>query len=144
MTPDDLVMVRQTWAVLRRRRAEFLEQLEAALDASTCSTSAGDHARLLVDGAEALLDSLETPSQLRARVRALAVAGPPEAALPCCGTDGSAWRRAASVVCAPWSTDEDTAWKHAWLLLADVLAEDSLAPFGAPRACGHGLHGPPT
>ena len=143
MTPDDLVMVRRTWAVLHRRRAEFLEQLDAALGANTCSTSAGEHALLLVDVADVLLDALETPSQLKERVRALAVAGSTEAALPCCGTDGSAWRRAASAVCTPWSPDDDTAWKHAWLLLADVLAEDSLAPFGA-TGVRRSIHGPPT
>jgi hypothetical protein len=132
VTPDDLTMVRRSWTDLRRRRASFLERLEAALRSVAEPATAGEQARRLIDAADMLVDVLATPSDLAARARAIAAAWPPTTALPRLGVDGVAWRRAASEVCTPWSDADDAAWYHAWLLLADVLAEDSLAPFDGP------------
>jgi hypothetical protein len=132
MTPDDLAMVRRSWTELRRRRAIFLERLEAALGALTEPATAAGRAGRLVEAADELLDALATPSDLARRARTLAAAWPPTMALPRLDIDGVAWRRAASEVCQAGSDSDDAAWHRAWLLLADVLAEDSLAPFDGP------------
>lgn len=126
-------MVRRSWTELRRRRASFIEQLEVAVGSVVGPASAAEHARRLVEAADDLVDALATPSALAARARAIAAAWPSTAALPRLEVDGLAWRRAAAELCRPWSDALDAAWHHAWLLLADVLAEDSLAPFDAPR-----------
>ncbi len=132
MTPDDLTMVRRSWTELRRRRALFLERLEAALGSVGEPATAGEQAHRLVEAADELLDSLATPSDLAGRARALAAVWPPTTPLPRLDIDGVAWRRAASEVCPTCSDADDAAWHRAWLLLADVLAEDSLAPFDGP------------
>jgi hypothetical protein len=144
MTPDELVQVERSWAVLRRRREAFIERLAAALDSATTPRGADEHARLLVDVADQLVGALATPSLLQARARTLLDTRLPEALVPRCGTDGVAWRRAASEVCIPWSSADDTAWSHAWLLLADVLAADSLAPFDGPLDAHAVAPVPPT
>ena len=36
---------------------------------------------------------------------------------------------AARKACPDWTIVEDRAWRQAWLLLSDVLAEESLSPF---------------
>ena len=132
MTPDDLVLVRRSWTELRRRRPAFHERLGAALATIADAATAGDRARRLIDAAGVLVDTLATPSDLALRARRIAADWPATTALPRLGVDGVAWRRAASEVCPGWSDAEDAAWHHAWLLLADVLAADSLAPFGGP------------
>ncbi|MET0909893.1 MAG: hypothetical protein ABWZ99_10505 [Ilumatobacteraceae bacterium] len=144
MTPDDLAMVRRSWTELRRRRAPFLERLEAALCSTGDPATAGDQARRLVDAADELLDSLATPSELAGRARALAAVWPPTMPLPRLDVDGAAWRQAAAEVCPTCSAADDLAWHRAWLLLADVLAEDSLAPFDVPRRARDVPPDPPT
>jgi len=134
MTPDDLATVRRSWTELRRRRNLFLERLEAVLGAVLEPAAAGECACGLVDAADELLDSLATPSDLAGRARALAATWPPTTPLPRLGIEGAAWRRAASEVCPSWTQDDDAAWHRAWLLLADILAEDTLAPFDGARA----------
>ena len=133
MTPDDLAMVRRSWTELRRRRNLFLERLEAVLGSGLEPAAAGESACRLVDAADELLDSLATPSDLAGRARALAATWPRATPLPRLGIEGVAWRRAASEVCPSWTQDDDAAWHRAWLLLADILAEDTLAPFDGAR-----------
>ena len=130
MTSDDLTMVRRSWTELRRCRALFLERLEAALGSIGARATAGERAQRLVEAADELLDSLATPSDLAGRARAVAATWPPTMSLPRVDLDGVAWRRAVSEVCPTCSAADDAAWHRAWLLLSDVLAEDSLAPFG--------------
>jgi hypothetical protein len=144
MTPDDLVMVRRSWTELRRRRALFLERFEAALGSIGDPATAGDDARRLVRAADELLDTLATPSDLASRARALAGEWPATTKLPRAGVEGVAWRCAASETCTAWSGADDAAWHRAWLLLAEVLAEDSLAPFGEPAPFTDRASFPPT
>jgi hypothetical protein len=35
-------------------------------------------------------------------------------------------------VASRWTEETDTAWRHAWHLLAEILDEDSLSPFALP------------
>ena len=144
MTPDDLTMVRRSWTELRRRRVLFLQRLEAALGSTEEPATAGERARRLVDAADELLDSLATPSDLAGRARAIAAVWPAAVPLPRLDIDGVAWRRAASEVCPTCSAADDAAWRRAWLLLADVLAEDSLAPFDGPPTARDVPPLPPT
>ncbi|MET0908604.1 MAG: hypothetical protein ABWZ99_03975 [Ilumatobacteraceae bacterium] len=145
MTPDDLLTVRRSWTEIRRRRASFVERLEAALDSiAGPATAAAVHARQLIAAADELVDVLATPSELATRARAIVAAWPPEAELPRLGVDEMAWRRAASEVSTSWSEADDLAWHHAWLLLADVLAEESLTPFDAPSGARDVPPPPPT
>jgi len=132
MTPDDLLLVRRSWTQLRRRRRLFLERLEAVLGRCGEPASAGASACRLVEAADELLDSLATPSDLAGRARVLAAAWPSTTPLPRLGVEGLAWRQAAADVCPSWSPADDAAWHRAWLLLADILAEDALAPFDGP------------
>lgn len=134
MTPDDLAQVRRSWTELRRRRAPFLERLESALGAFAEPATAGEDAGRLIEEADELVDLLATPSALTAKARTLTAAWPPGTVPPRPGVEGMAWRRAASEVSSTWSEADDAAWHRAWLLLADVVAEDSLAPFDGPSA----------
>jgi hypothetical protein len=144
MTPDDLVMVRRSWTELRRRRASFLERLAAAVGSDVEPATAADRARRLVAAADELVDVLATPSVLAARAQAIGAAWPPTVALPRLDVDGTAWRRAAAEICPHWSDAHDAAWHRAWLLLGDVLAEESLAPFDGPWRVRAVPSSPPT
>ena len=44
--------------------------------------------------------------------------------------DGTAWMIAAREVSAGWSDCLERSWRQAWLLLSEVLANESLPPFG--------------
>jgi hypothetical protein len=133
MTPDDLALVRRSWTGLRQRRDIFLERLQVELLGSIAEReTAAERARRLVDAADELLDSLATPSDLAVRARAVAAAWPTTTPLPRLDIDAVAWRRAAAETCPARSDSDDAAWHRAWLLLTDVLAEDSLAPFHGP------------
>ena len=144
MTPDDLAMVRRSWTELRRRRALFLERLEAALGSVGEPATAGE----------------QRPSARRGRRRTPRLAGDaerPRRAGPgdrrrvalrrrrCRGSTSTGWpggeRRRRSV--RPGRDADDAAWHRAWLLLADVLAEDSLAPFDGPPT-GRDVPPPPA
>ena len=93
MTPDDLTAVRRSWTELRRRRAAFLERLDAALG-SIGGPSDGGRAGRLVAAADELVDVLATPSDLAARARTIVTAWPPTIGLPRLDVDAIAWRRA--------------------------------------------------
>lgn len=144
MTPDDLMAVRRSWTELRRRRTQFIQRLEATIASTTEPASAGEHARQLVEAADELVDLLATPSELAAQARAIVAAWPAAVALPRLDVDGVAWRHAAAAACPDWSDADDAAWRRAWLLLGDVLAEDSLAPFDGPPAGRVVPTSPPT
>lgn len=131
MTPDDLVLVERSWTELRAHRPLLLERLAEALPADAHGGSADAHARRLLDATAALVDLLATPSHLAAAARAIAVSWG-TAPTPRVDVDGVAWMRAAREVCPTWSSSDDVAWRRAWVLLADVLAEESLAPFAGP------------
>ena len=130
MTPDDLAVVQRSWTQLRARRARFLERLEAAFSIVFDPTTAGDHARRLLETADELVGLLATPSLLAAQARAVTATWGADVAVPNIDVDGAAWMRAAGEVCPSWSSGDELAWHHAWLLLDDVLAEGTLAPFG--------------
>ena len=48
--------------------------------------------------------------------------------------DGSAWMIAARDACTTWTDSCEHAWRQAWLLLSDVLSNESLSPFAGPSS----------
>ena len=71
------------------------------------------------------------------RRRAGSVSGPVELAetwpdggpSPSFRVDGQAWIAAATACDPRWTAGTEQAWRQAWLLLSEVLAEDALSPF---------------
>jgi len=132
MTPDDLAAVDRSWADLQGRSAPLVGRLALAFAEVSDPADAPARARRLLESTSELVALLATPSRLASRARAVAARWPAGTPTPCFRIDGQAWMRAAMEVSPSWSVDDEIAWRRAWLLLSDVLAEESLAPFGDP------------
>ena len=129
MSPDELAVVTRSWAELRVRPDVLVDQLAEALDPLVTAGSAERRARWLVGSVADLVGLLTTPSRLGERARQLAPTWPDPTSPPSFRIDGHAWMSAARKACQDWTFVEDRAWRQAWLLLSDVLAEESLSPF---------------
>ena len=132
MTPDDLVLVGRSWADLRVRGDDLVDRLAASFSVVSPPDAARGRARWLFDAVGELVDLLTAPSQLGLRARQLFATWPDPGSSPSFRVDGHAWIDAAGDVGATWSAATERAWRHAWLLLSDVLAEESLSPFAGP------------
>jgi hypothetical protein len=141
VSPDDLEVVERSWAELAPRRDVLLEHLAATLEVEPELVES--RARWLLAAVAELVELLPTPSRLGARARSLAASWPCPCALPTFGVDGRAFLRAAKMTSAAWTPRTDRAWRHAWLLLADELAEQSLSPFAGPVEPRRGPDCPP-
>ena len=131
MTPDDLDTVQRSWTHLREHRTSFLDRLAVALAGRLDAAAAAGHARRLVDATDELIDLLATPSHLARRAHEIVSSWVPGAAAPDLDIDGAAWLSAAAEVSPTWSGEDVAAWRRAWLLLGDVVAAETLAPFGS-------------
>jgi hypothetical protein len=132
MTPDDLALVQRSWAELAAHRDLFAVRFTAELSARRGPSAGPVHAGHLLAAADELVELLVTPSRLAHRAAELAASWGPAAATPSVA-DGEAWVRAGRASDPSWSPAVATAWRRAWLLLSDVLAEVTLTPFaGAP------------
>jgi hypothetical protein len=132
MTGDDLRRVVDSWAALDAApRGEFEHCLAAELDDAGVSDAA-DCAIWLVDAVGDLVGRLAVPTELGQRARALAATWPGRPGHPRFACEGCAWLQAMGSVAPSWTEATDTAWRHAWHLLAEVLDEDSLSPFALP------------
>jgi len=129
VSPDDLAEVEQSWAGLRDLRSELVTELESSFALVDPASLAVPRADWLFDAVAALVGLLTAPSVLRNRARDLATAWPVPGTPPSFRVEGQAWMRAANAVCACWSENTELAWRRAWLLLSEVLAEDALSPF---------------
>jgi hypothetical protein len=132
MSPEELAAVDQSWADLRRRRPELLAHLEASFVLADHPDLAAARARWLVDAVSGLVGLLPAPSRLGDRARRLASRFPVAGTTPSFAVEGQAWMRAARDVWPDWTDETERAWHHAWLLLSDVLAAESLSPFAIP------------
>jgi hypothetical protein len=133
VTPDDVVFVGRSWDELALRRDDLVDRLTASFSAVSRPDTARERACWLVDAVAELVDLLSAPSQLGQRARQLFATWPDPGSSPSFRVDGHAWIDAARDVGPTWTSNAEGAWRHAWLLLSDVLAEESLSPFaGAP------------
>ena len=139
MTPDDLAVVGHSWAELRLRGDDLVDRLAGSFCVVAPPDAARQRARWLFDAVEELVDLLTAPSQLGARAQQLFATWPDPCSSPSFRVDGQAWIDAARDVGQAWSDSDERAWRHAWLLLSDVLAEESLSPFAGPPRRGRAV-----
>lgn len=127
MSPEDLELVRRSWGELAPERALLAERLADALAGVVHDDDADGRATCLVECVAELIDLLSAPSRLDERARLLGAGWarrPPTAAV-----DGCAWVAAAGAIDPTWNLSTAAAWHHAWLVLADVLADGAVSPF---------------
>lgn len=129
VSPDDLVAVDRSWADLSGRQDELIARLEMSFRSARPADLAAASARWLVEAVAELVGLLPTPSRLGERARQLATTWPVEGTAPTFAVEGQAWMQAGRGVCASWTDRTERSWRHAWLLLADELAEQALSPF---------------
>jgi hypothetical protein len=129
MSPEDLATVAESWAQLRLRRDHLADRLAASYIGACSQDAAQRRARWLVDAVAELVDLLTAPSQLAARAREVAEHLPEPGSAPTFLLDGNAWMTAARECSPAWTDFTEHAWRQAWLLLSDVLANESLSPF---------------
>ncbi len=132
MSPEDVAVVTESWAGIRSRRDVLADRLTASYVSVRPPAVAHARAQWLVDAVAELVDLLAAPSQLATRARELAATLPDSGLAPSFLLDGNAWMCAAGAISPTWSDRSAHAWRQAWLLLSEVLAEDSLSPFGRP------------
>jgi len=135
VTPDDLTHVQHSWAQLCDRRDSLLVELTLSFrslpNLNPASTfDAPSRAEWLLCAVEELVELLPAPSKLATRARALGHRWPDPLAAPSYEIEGRAWMAAATRCSPSWSEPIEAAWRQAWLLLSDVLAAETLSPFG--------------
>ena len=134
MSPDDLAVVERSWDELRCKRDALVVRLTRSYAGVGPACPAEARAGWLCDAVAELVGLLSAPSQLERRARHLAETWPDPGCAPSYRVDGVAWMHAAGEVCPTWTSGSERAWRQAWLLLSDVLAEESLSPFACPGA----------
>src|SRR5262245_28289879 len=132
VSPEDLCTVDRSWAELRYRQGELVARLESTFRSAGATDAAAARARWLVYAVGELVDLLAAPSRLGERARLLAASWPLPGTAPTFDVEGQAWMRAAEAVGPSWTDGTEQAWRHAWLLLSDVLADETLSPFAIP------------
>ena len=133
MCPEDLAAVVESWTELQFRREALIDRLAASYRVVLSPQTAAQRACWLVDAVAELVCLLTAPSQLAARARDVAATFPQPSAAPTFVLDGHAWMIAARQVSGYWSDCLEGSWRHAWLLLSEVLANESLSPFAGSR-----------
>jgi hypothetical protein len=130
MTPDDVSTVQRSWAELRRRRIMLVSELSRCLvDMDDSTIEPVIRAGWLCATIEELVGLLSSPTSLAERACEMGRSFPDPLTAPSFVVDGRAWLRAASSCACGWSDHTETAWRKAWLLLSDALAEETLSPF---------------
>lgn len=134
MSPDDVAAVQRSWAELRPQGPRLLAQLTWTFVPHVPTGTAPARAGWLLDAVHALVDLLETPSRLGPAARDVVATWPAPGQVPSAHVEGEVWLAAARVLCPTWTAATDSAWRSAWLMLSDVLAQESLSPFAGPIA----------
>ena len=119
----------ESWAELRLHSEALADRLAASYRVVLPPQTAEQRAQWLVVAVTELVGLLTAPSQLAARARDVAAAVPQPSSAPTFVLDGTAWMIAAREVSAYRSDCMECAWRHAWLLLSEALANESLSPF---------------
>jgi hypothetical protein len=129
VSPEDLAAVDRSWAEVRADPDALVVRLTESFRAVTPTVRAEERASWLARSVAELVGLLRAPSQLGARARELATSWPDPGSSPSFRVDGKAWLAAVRDVDPTWTPGTDRAWRHAWLLLAEELAEEMLSPF---------------
>ena len=132
MSPEELALVCESWTELHQCRREIVSSLGESYGAVLARQTADERARWLIDTVSELVSLLSAPSQLADRARELAQSLPGSETAPTFVLDGNAWMVAARETCGAWTESCEHAWRQAWLLLSDVVANESLSPFAGP------------
>jgi len=131
MSPEQLALVCESWADLRTRCDSITDRLAQSYSTVIELDQAGQRARWMVHAVTELVGLLTSPSLLADRARELAQSLPASAIALTFTLDGNAWMNAGRDVCPVWTESCEQAWRGAWLLLSDVVANESLSPFTA-------------
>jgi hypothetical protein len=130
MTPNDLEHVQRSWSQLRWRRPVLVAALaDCFAEAGQPIAEAARRADWLVGAVDQLVWLLPAPSRLAATARELADGWPDPLTAPSFAVEGLAWMEASRRCLETWSDRAEDSWRQAWLLLADVLAAETLSPF---------------
>ena len=141
MTPDDVSTVQRSWAELRRHRVVLVSELARCfLDLDDSTIEPVIRAGWLCTAIEELVGLLSSPTSLAERACAMGRSFPDQLTAPSFVVDGRAWLNAASSCAGGWSDQTETAWRKAWLLLSDALAEETLSPFADGWHPGRSTH----
>jgi hypothetical protein len=132
--PEDIATVERSVALLCAQGPILYDHLETSLRAAGATGDTAGRARWLVSSVVELAALLAVPSRLERRARGLADTVPEGAPAPTFRVEGRAWMHAARELCPGWSARTEEAWHHAWLLLSNVLDNESLSPFADPPA----------
>jgi hypothetical protein len=130
--PEDIATVERSVAELCRQGPALHDHLEASFRAASATGDAAHRARWLVNAVAELAALLAVPSRLEVCARGIAQTVPEGGPAPTFGVEGRAWMQAARDLCPNWSESTEAAWHHAWLLLSNVLDNESLSPFADP------------
>jgi hypothetical protein len=130
--PEDIATVERSVAQLCLQGPALQGHLEASFRAAGTTGDDARRARWLVSAVIELAALLAVPSRLEACARGIAETLPDGVPAPTFGVEGRAWMRAARDLCPGWSERTEAAWHHAWLLLSNVLDNESLSPFAEP------------
>jgi len=132
MTPDDVALVRQSWRRLRVDGEALQARIAHHLMAESMPVAvATRRAEWLVRAMDHLVHLLPAPSRLSSAAHAECESCPDTDTAPCSLADGRAWVGALRDL-PGWSPADEHAWQQAWVLLADVLAAETLSPFSQP------------
>ena len=137
MSPIDLTLVEPRGRALGTHRDELVSSLTDLLATDCPSGQAARRASWLADAVAQLVVLLPEPSRLGRQARTLVGSWPCPASAPSFHVDGprldGCGRRD---VDGTWTRRTAQAWRQAWLLLSEELAESSLSPFAyvAPAA----------
>jgi hypothetical protein len=134
VTPEDLAAVAASWADLCEHRVPLLATLTAHFETLgsevVCSTmEPASRARWLLVAVEQLVGLLVAPSLLADAARDVGASWPDRLTAPSFRVEGRAWLTAGRQCLPTWSPRTEQAWRHAWLLLSEVLAAETLSPF---------------
>jgi hypothetical protein len=130
--PEDIATVERSVAQLCLQGPALHDHLEASFRAAGATGDATRRARWLVNAVAELAALLAVPSRLEVRARDIAETVPDGVPAPTFRVEGRAWMQAARDLCPEWSERTEAAWHHAWLLLSNVLDNESLSPFAEP------------
>jgi hemoglobin-like flavoprotein len=139
--PEDIATVERSVAQLCLQGPALHDHLEASFRAAGATDDAARRARWLVNAVAELAALLAVPSRLEVHARDIAQTVPDGVPPPTFGVDGRAWMQAARELCPGWSEGTEDAWHHAWLLLSNVLDNESLSPFADPPEPAAGATG---